>query len=448
MGFFGDLLGFATNAIGAIPGIGDTVKGILGAAGDFSSSWSQREDNEAARAWQSSENQKTRDFNAEQSQLQRDWSEKMWNLQNEYNTPTMQVQRLQQAGINPAAAFSQGVGSSGSSSILPQGQAAHSDNGAVSYPVTSPARAQMEAMSTRGAYIRSLASAAKDMSSVPVNEATVDEINQRIRNLVSEEQYTQLKSVGQDIANNIAALTGHKKVTAEINALIARAALYYSERDLNVSRTAVEDEKWHEQFWNGFYAKMRALLGQKDFEKAELDLKYYEAYLDERNRNLRSSTNLNNASAAHQQALTVLDKDEHAKNVFERSVKGFDDKGNVTNTRNFNALKDAIYQEAISARKRNQISDAQLDEINSQIEKLNKDIEWYEFNAVVGGVTQVLGSIASVRKAGALGDLFESQSAKYYYEMEHPNVDTHTANYKEVSGGKVYNVTKTRTTRK
>lgn len=53
------------------------------------------------------------------------WNEKMWNAQNEYNTPANQVQRLKDAGINPALAVSDGqlsTGQAGSAAPAAQGQ--------------------------------------------------------------------------------------------------------------------------------------------------------------------------------------------------------------------------------------------------------------------------------------------------------------------------------------
>lgn len=57
-------------------------------------------------------NRKNREFEAEQSQLQRDWNEEMynkqnawnyemWQKQNEYNSPSAQLERLRDAGLNP-----------------------------------------------------------------------------------------------------------------------------------------------------------------------------------------------------------------------------------------------------------------------------------------------------------------------------------------------------------
>lgn len=43
-----------------------------------------------------------------ESKRQRNWNEDMWNRQNAYNTPSMQMQRLKDAGLNPALMYGQG----------------------------------------------------------------------------------------------------------------------------------------------------------------------------------------------------------------------------------------------------------------------------------------------------------------------------------------------------
>tara|TARA_B100000900_G_scaffold395620_1_gene394172 strand:+ start:226 stop:996 length:771 start_codon:yes stop_codon:yes gene_type:complete len=44
-----------------------------------------------------------------EAQRQRDFSESMWNRQNAYNTPKNQMQRLKDAGLNPALMYGQGT---------------------------------------------------------------------------------------------------------------------------------------------------------------------------------------------------------------------------------------------------------------------------------------------------------------------------------------------------
>jgi len=44
-----------------------------------------------------------------ESEKQREWSESMWKRQNAYNTPANQMQRLRDAGLNPALMYGQGT---------------------------------------------------------------------------------------------------------------------------------------------------------------------------------------------------------------------------------------------------------------------------------------------------------------------------------------------------
>ena len=51
------------------------------------------------------------------------WQESMWNKQNEYNTPAAQIQRMREAGLNPALMYSQGnVGNAESVKAVPPAQ--------------------------------------------------------------------------------------------------------------------------------------------------------------------------------------------------------------------------------------------------------------------------------------------------------------------------------------
>lgn len=82
------------NAGGALPFLGSL-------AGSVFNYFSQKSTNkENAR-----QAELNRQFNAQQAKLQRDWSQRMWNLNNSYNTPSAQMQRLREAGLNPNLAY-------------------------------------------------------------------------------------------------------------------------------------------------------------------------------------------------------------------------------------------------------------------------------------------------------------------------------------------------------
>ena len=86
---------------GLISGAGSLIGGIANAFG------------------QSSANE----TNIQLARENREWQEMMWNKQNEYNSPAAQIQRMREAGLNPALMYSQGnVGNAGSPGSIPTPQ--------------------------------------------------------------------------------------------------------------------------------------------------------------------------------------------------------------------------------------------------------------------------------------------------------------------------------------
>jgi len=60
---------------------------------------------------QGSMNRKTRAWNEMMYERQKSDNMKLWDLQNQYNSPTSQMQRLQEAGLNPNLVYGSGGGS-------------------------------------------------------------------------------------------------------------------------------------------------------------------------------------------------------------------------------------------------------------------------------------------------------------------------------------------------
>lgn len=123
MGFFSDLMGW-------MPGIGEAVDMVEGWIGIDDTSKTNRNNmaiaeknldmqretnaNNLQIARESNENQANiaRQYNANQVQLQNDmnaFNKEMWDLNNEYNSPARQLERARAAGINPNIVFGQPV---------------------------------------------------------------------------------------------------------------------------------------------------------------------------------------------------------------------------------------------------------------------------------------------------------------------------------------------------
>lgn len=97
MGLFSSIGKFFSSAIKGTP-VGALMNAGLGVVGNMIG-------NSQAQANQ----QKQNEFNAAEAQKARDWQEMMWNKNNEYNTPLAQVNRLQDAGLNPNLVYGNGT---------------------------------------------------------------------------------------------------------------------------------------------------------------------------------------------------------------------------------------------------------------------------------------------------------------------------------------------------
>jgi hypothetical protein len=62
---------------------------------------------------QAVQNKRNRQFAREQARWQRDTSRENWMMENEYNTPRQQMQRLQEAGLNPNLVYGNGADAMG-----------------------------------------------------------------------------------------------------------------------------------------------------------------------------------------------------------------------------------------------------------------------------------------------------------------------------------------------
>lgn len=82
----------------------------------------QRKENKKQREWQSKENQLSRDHNLMLAELQNKWNKEQWDRENAYNSPSQQMQRFKDAGLNPNLIYGQTNTSAQLSGSLTAGQ--------------------------------------------------------------------------------------------------------------------------------------------------------------------------------------------------------------------------------------------------------------------------------------------------------------------------------------
>lgn len=134
--------------------IGSAVGGGLSAIGGFASTI-------LSHKWQTKENQKERAFNAAQAQLNRNFQVEQSNATNAYNSPKQQIERLTEAGLNPALMYDSSTG------IV---------------PATSPSGSQASSSASSVGDTSALASGMANLGNVIANsklmQAQTDNINE------------------------------------------------------------------------------------------------------------------------------------------------------------------------------------------------------------------------------------------------------------------------------
>lgn len=187
-------IGLGTAALigGIASGVGATAAGLSSAAASNNAVSTNKEENEKNRQFNSEEAEKARQWQSEQWQNQFDqqteeWykqvgfaneeAQNYWIQQQQYNSPLAQVNRLQDAGLNPAAAISNqtfgGTGLSAAPVSVPSPSVTSAPSASVG--LSNPA-AQTDSATAFGSVAQGLASIIKSVSAFGKDSAEVSEI--------------------------------------------------------------------------------------------------------------------------------------------------------------------------------------------------------------------------------------------------------------------------------
>lgn len=146
--------------------------------------------------------------NVKLSREQREFDYRMWKLNNEYNTPTKQVQRLRDAGVNPALALTNGVMDSGVSSSSAGGQSAPTVDFS---PIANGVRSSVELYNQRR-----------------LNEAQIQNLNEQSTNQAIKNRYENQRQIIE-----------LDKMLSEQKLSDSQREYYTTERD-----RLIEENKW------------------------------------------------------------------------------------------------------------------------------------------------------------------------------------------------------------
>lgn len=224
-----DALGLAGFGVKALSGIGSLREG------------------EKQRKWQSQENEKERQYNSEEAQKNRDFqqSQSLWNAayQAQYNSPSAQIQRLKDAGLNPALAYGQ------------------ADTGIVTPAMTSGSQASSSASSVGGEALR--AQGFNTLGQSMLEQAQIANINAQTEGEKLDNDTKRVDNAWREYEKEQAFTLG--------NLVIDCTELDKELRKANISETLQRYENLKEQF-NNIKTEGSILAIQRDLAQNDLDL--------------------------------------------------------------------------------------------------------------------------------------------------------------------------------
>lgn len=251
MQFGSGLSGVASAGLGMLGGIGGMIQG--------------RKNRKLARQLQ----QQQLDWQREENKLAFDRSVEMWNMQNAYNSPSSQMKRLQEAGLNPNLAY----GSLGD---------ANATNAPTASPVNVPTvsdAAFTNPYDSITSAAQSMATASQTMSSQALQEAQTKKLN--------------YESVAQAITN--AQLPS--QLRAQLNVMIGQ---YDKDKEmLSLIRTQVTETDANIKLMNASFDKVNKEIAvmAEQLETLKIDNFIRRSTQDEVIKEIRARSNISEAEA-------------------------------------------------------------------------------------------------------------------------------------------------------
>ena len=175
-----------------------------------------------------------REYNQGQMDLakyQNEQNIKMWNMQNEYNTPAMQMQRMQEAGLNPNLMYGQGT--TGNASSAPDAMTPQMTKPDLSYQYVADAGKSV------GDAVQSYIQAQMADASIKKMDADTALTRQNIVNMQEDEKLKKLHQISMGFANSKSQKElefWEQRYNAEMAVLDSTNVLQRSTAELNDAR--------------------------------------------------------------------------------------------------------------------------------------------------------------------------------------------------------------------
>lgn len=293
MGFIGDVTKVLGDAAGIASPLGTIAGGISALGSLFGSSAS---DDAMALAekqhqWDVEENQKNRDFQSAE------WN-RQFNAINEYNDPSRTKERLTKGGLN-ASAMLNGQGSAiGQSTGSPSAPSGASGLNPMPDVVSQVGFQSKESLMRR---LEMLGSLSKNSYLLP---ETKQKLSAEINNILADERFISIKADSEEFMLALNRFFAPIMKRAGVAQAFKDLALTDAETRLAIANGDVSNEEKLNKAEERLLTIAKRNFSQKDFERLELEIKWYDKQREQdiKESKSRESSNYASAEESHTQA--------------------------------------------------------------------------------------------------------------------------------------------------
>lgn len=286
MAFIGDLTNALSSAAGVMSPLGAIAGGVSALGSLFGSSASDDAMAlaEKQHAWDVEENQKNRDF-------QRDEWTRQFNAINEYNDPSRTKERLTKGGLN-ASAMLNGQGSAiGQSTGSPSAPSGASGLNPMPDVVSQVGFQSKESLMKR---LEMLGSLSKNSYLLP---ETKQKLSAEIDNILADERFTSIKADSEEFMLALNRFFAPIMKRAGVAQAFKDLALTDAETRLAIANGDVANEEKLNKVEERLLTIAKRNLSQKEFERLQLEIKWYDAQRKQEIKESKSREAANYASA-------------------------------------------------------------------------------------------------------------------------------------------------------
>ena len=286
MAFIGDLTNALSSAAGVMSPLGAIAGGVSALGSLFGSSPSDDAMKlaEKQHQWDVEENQKNRDFQSQE------WT-RQFNAINEYNDPSRTKERLTKGGLN-ASAMLNGQGSAiGQSSGSPSAPSGASGLNPMPDVVSQVGFQSKESVFRR---LEMLGSLSKNSYLLP---ETKQKLSAEINNILADERFKSIKADSEEFMLALNRFFAPIMKLAGVEQAFKDLALTDAETRLAIANGDVVNEEKQNKVEERLLTIAKRNLSQKEFEKLELEIKWYDKQREQEIRESRSREASNYASA-------------------------------------------------------------------------------------------------------------------------------------------------------